>query len=111
MAAALDEARRGLAAGEVPVGAVLVIDGRIVARAFNQPITAIDPTAQGLGLGRELYDEVKRHVDAEWFTLEVNLRPRNDGSLAFHERLGFDEVGQQETDYGMLVSLQAKRLR
>ena len=45
MAAALDEARRGLAAGEVPVGAVVVIDGRIVARAFNQPISAIDPTA------------------------------------------------------------------
>jgi tRNA(adenine34) deaminase len=45
MEAALDEARRGLAAGEVPVGAVLVIDGRIVSRAFNQPIRAVDPTA------------------------------------------------------------------
>ncbi|MBM3818333.1 MAG: nucleoside deaminase [Acidimicrobiia bacterium] len=45
MAAALDEARRGLAAGEVPIGAVLVIGGRIVARAFNQPIGAVDPTA------------------------------------------------------------------
>ena len=72
---------------------------------------AIDPAFQGLGLGRELYEEVERRVDAPWFTLEVNLRPRNDGSLAFHERLGFEEVGQQETDYGFLVSLQAKRLR
>lgn len=45
MAAALEEARRGLAAGEVPIGAVLVIDGRIIARAYNQPITAVDPTA------------------------------------------------------------------
>jgi tRNA(adenine34) deaminase len=45
MAAALAEARRGLDAGEVPVGAVLVVDGRIVARAFNQPISATDPTA------------------------------------------------------------------
>jgi len=45
MAAALDQARRALAAGEVPIGAVLVIDGRIVARAFNQPISATDPTA------------------------------------------------------------------
>ena len=45
MRAALDEARRGLAAGEVPIGAVLVIDGRIVSRAFNQPIGAVDPTA------------------------------------------------------------------
>jgi pyrimidine deaminase RibD-like protein len=30
MAAALDEARRGLAAGEVPVGAVVVLDGAII---------------------------------------------------------------------------------
>ena len=45
MEAALEQARLGLAAGEVPVGAVLVIDGQIVARAFNQPIGACDPTA------------------------------------------------------------------
>ena len=45
MAAALDEARKGMAAGEVPIGAVLVIGDRIVARAFNQPIGAVDPTA------------------------------------------------------------------
>ncbi len=45
MRAALDEARRGLEREEVPVGAVLVIDGAIVGRGFNQPITAVDPTA------------------------------------------------------------------
>jgi tRNA(adenine34) deaminase len=45
MSGALDEARRGLEAGEVPIGAVVVIDGRVVASAFNQPISAIDPTA------------------------------------------------------------------
>jgi len=45
MAAALEEALRGLEAGEVPIGAVLVIDDRVIARAFNQPIRAVDPTA------------------------------------------------------------------
>jgi tRNA(adenine34) deaminase len=45
MAAALEQARLGLAAGEVPIGAVVVVDGAIVARAFNQPISAVDPTA------------------------------------------------------------------
>ena len=45
MQAALDQARLGLATGEVPIGAVLVIDERIVSRAFNQPIAAHDPTA------------------------------------------------------------------
>jgi tRNA(adenine34) deaminase len=38
MQAALDQARLALAAGEVPVGAVVVAGGQIVARAFNQPI-------------------------------------------------------------------------
>ncbi len=45
MEAALEQARLGLAAGEVPIGAVVVVDDCIVARAFNQPITAVDPTA------------------------------------------------------------------
>jgi tRNA(adenine34) deaminase len=45
MQAALEQARLGLAAGEVPIGAVLAIDDRIVARAYNQPIASVDPTA------------------------------------------------------------------
>jgi tRNA(adenine34) deaminase len=43
---ALEAAREGLAAGEVPVGAVLVDEaGLVLARAFNQPIGRHDPTA------------------------------------------------------------------
>lgn len=45
MRAALEQAQLALASGEVPIGAVLVMDGEIVARAFNQPIGAVDPTA------------------------------------------------------------------
>ncbi|RPH61661.1 MAG: tRNA-specific adenosine deaminase, partial [Acidobacteria bacterium] len=45
MRAALAEARRALAAGEVPIGAVVVIDGAIAATGFNQPIGSSDPTA------------------------------------------------------------------
>ena len=45
MRAALEQARLALAAGEVPIGAVVVVDAEIVARAFNQPIAAVDPTA------------------------------------------------------------------
>ena len=36
--AAIDEARKGLAAGGIPIGSVLVIDGRIVGRGHNQRI-------------------------------------------------------------------------
>jgi tRNA(adenine34) deaminase len=45
MRAALAEADRAAAAGEVPVGAVVVLDGGIVGRGFNQPISTHDPTA------------------------------------------------------------------
>lgn len=45
MRAALDEARLAAAQGEVPVGAVLVLGGRVIARAHNTPISAHDPTA------------------------------------------------------------------
>jgi tRNA(adenine34) deaminase len=45
MAAALDEARRARDAGEVPIGAVVAIDGAIAGRGFNQPLSSGDPTA------------------------------------------------------------------
>lgn len=45
MQAALDLARRGGEAGEVPVGAVVVKDGQIIGRGYNQPISSNDPTA------------------------------------------------------------------
>ncbi|MGB6432206.1 MAG: tRNA adenosine(34) deaminase TadA [Candidatus Acidiferrales bacterium] len=45
MRLALEEARAAAAAGEVPVGAVLAIEGRVVARAANRTIADCDPTA------------------------------------------------------------------
>ena len=45
MRAALDLAAEGRERGEVPVGAVVVLDSAVVGRGFNQPISAHDPTA------------------------------------------------------------------
>ena len=45
MEEALREAQRALALGEVPVGAVILYDGRIVGRGCNRPLSAHDPTA------------------------------------------------------------------
>lgn len=42
---ALRLAERAAAEGEVPVGAVVMIDGRLVGQGFNRPIRAHDPTA------------------------------------------------------------------
>ena len=45
MSAALEQARLALDAGEVPVGAIVVLAGRIAGRGYNQPIGSSDPTA------------------------------------------------------------------
>lgn len=42
---ALAEARSAAAVGEVPIGAVVVIDGQVVGRGGNSPIRSADPTA------------------------------------------------------------------
>ncbi|CAB3798097.1 tRNA adenosine(34) deaminase TadA [Pararobbsia alpina] len=45
MRVALDAADQARAAGEVPVGAVVVLDGKVIASGFNHPIGAHDPSA------------------------------------------------------------------
>lgn len=66
------------------------------------------------GIGRALYADVEQHaraVGAPLLACEVNLRPRNDASLAFHAAEGFTEVGRQHTDGGSkTVAMLTKRL-
>ena len=45
MQLALAQAQQGLALGEVPVGAVLVKDGQLIAAAHNTPVQSHDPSA------------------------------------------------------------------
>jgi tRNA(adenine34) deaminase len=45
MRQALELASQARAAGEVPVGAVVVLDGKIIGRGFNAPISRHDPSA------------------------------------------------------------------
>lgn len=45
MREALDLARQARAAGEVPVGAVVVYQGRVIGRGYNAPIASHDPSA------------------------------------------------------------------
>lgn len=45
MSLALREAEKAMAIGEVPVGAVIVRHGQVIAGGYNQPITGHDPTA------------------------------------------------------------------
>lgn len=75
MRAALTLAQCAWDAGEVPVGAVVVKDGEIIGRGFNQPITSNDPTthAEIVAL-REAAQHVKNYrlVDC---ALYVTLEP------------------------------------
>ncbi len=52
--AALDEAKIAFEENEVPVGAVIVKDGQIIARAHNQNIALFDPTAHGPNPGPQI---------------------------------------------------------
>jgi tRNA(adenine34) deaminase len=45
MRLALDQAHNALLVGEVPVGAVILRDGQVIATGYNRPITTHDPTA------------------------------------------------------------------
>ena len=64
---------------------------------------AIDSNHQNRGLGALLYQSVEQHMlkSAEHSLLccEVNLEPPNPGSLRFHQRIGFIEVGQSIPEY------------
>lgn len=63
------------------------------------------------GVGRALYDDLAGFAAGRWprITLEVNLRPPNPGSLAFHERMGFTRVGVREEDGGVKAVLMMER--
>jgi len=75
---------------------------------------AIDSTYQNLGLGVLLYQSVEQQmIDSGQHSLlccEVNLEPPNPGSLRFHHRIGFTEVGQHSPQQDYLVSMLSKNL-
>lgn len=63
----------------------------------------VGDTAKGQGIGSRLYDEFAMRGRAQAcprMLAEVNIRPRNDTSLGFHERHGFSSIGEQDTEGG-----------
>jgi predicted GNAT superfamily acetyltransferase len=65
----------------------------------------VSPLAKGTGIGRALYESVferARERGASEITAEVIIHPLNSGSIAFHERLGFRQLGEQETHGGTI---------
>ena len=76
---------------------------------------AIDSKHKNRGLGALLYQTVEqRMLDSAEHSLlccEVNLEPPNPGSLRFHQRIGFTEVGQRGDGNAYRVVLLARTLK
>lgn len=75
MQQALDQARLAAAAGEVPVGAVLVRDGVVIANGFNQPIGLHDPSAHAEMLALRSAAQTESNYRLPGATLYVTLEP------------------------------------
>ncbi|HSP28820.1 MAG TPA: GNAT family N-acetyltransferase [Ilumatobacteraceae bacterium] len=132
----VDAERMTFLVGESPIALVVEVEGYVVGFCLVMPSdsdydsvnyrwfterhddfmyldrVAFDADVQGRGLGTLLYAEVDRLMaeqhEASRLALEVNVDPPNEPSLAFHARRGFVEVGQQDTPYGIRVSMQMR---
>lgn len=106
MDVALEEARRGGDAGEVPVGAVLVQDGVILATAHNRPIALKDPTAHAEVLALRAAGQRVGNYRFPEATLYVTLEPcvMCAGAL-LHARVGCVVYGVADPRGGGVESL------
>ncbi len=75
MQLALQEAERAMAEGEVPVGAVVVKQGEVIARARNAPIRLHDPTAHAEILALRAAGAALGNYRLDDCTLFVTLEP------------------------------------
>jgi tRNA(adenine34) deaminase len=105
MRLALEEARRAEGAGEVPVGAVVVLDGRVVGRGFNQPIGAVDPTAHAEIVALRDAAHVTGNYRLIGALMYVTIEPclMCVGALV-HARIGTLVFGAAEPKAGAVVS-------
>ena len=105
MAAALEEAARARAAGEVPIGAVVVLDGAIVGRGFNQPITSGDPTAHAeiVAIRQAARDAGNYRLTGAVLCVTIEPCLMCVGALV-HARIGTLVYGAAEPRTGAVVS-------
>ena len=105
MRLALEQARFGLVAGEVPIGAVVVDGGTVIASAFNQPISAVDPTAHAEVVALRAAARALGNYRLVGATLYVTVEPcmMCVGALS-HARVAEVVYGAPEPRMGSLVS-------
>jgi tRNA(adenine34) deaminase len=105
MRLALAEAERARSLGEVPVGAIVVVDGRVVGTGCNRPISSNDPTAHAeIAALREAACAVGNYR-LTGATLYVTVEPclMCVGAMV-HARIGLVVFGAAEPKSGALIS-------
>jgi tRNA(adenine34) deaminase len=105
MQAALAQARAAAAAGEVPIGAVVAVDNRIVAEGYNQPISSSDPTAHAEIVAMRAASQVLGNYRLTGATLCVTVEPcaMCVGAIV-HARIGTLIYGAPEPKTGAVRS-------
>ncbi|HUE88107.1 MAG TPA: tRNA adenosine(34) deaminase TadA [Vicinamibacterales bacterium] len=105
MRLAIAEAARALARGEVPVGAIVVMEGRVVSSGFNQPISSRDPTAHAEIVAIRAAAAHAGNYRLTGATLYVTIEPclMCVGAM-IHARIGLVVYGAAEPRAGALES-------
>ncbi len=106
MRLALAEAARARKAGEVPVGAVVVLDGAVVGAGFNQPISSVDPTAHAEVVALRAAAKAVGNYRLTGATLYVTIEPclMCVGAM-IHARISLVVFGAPEPKAGALHSM------
>jgi tRNA(adenine34) deaminase len=105
MAEALLLAAQGAALGEVPVGAVLVLNGEIIGRGFNCPISGSDPSAHAEMVAIRAAAQALSNYRLPGSTLYVTLEPCSMcAGLIVHSRINRVVYGALEPKAGIVQS-------
>lgn len=105
MRLALEQADKAAQLGEVPVGAVIVLDERLIASGFNQPISRSDPTAHAEIQALRQACLVQENYRIPHSTLYVTIEPCTMciGAI-IHARVGRLVFGAREPKAGAVCS-------
>ncbi len=105
MARAMALADQGAALGEVPVGAVVVLEGRVIGEGFNQPISSHDPSAHAEVVALRQAAQTVENYRLPGATLYVTLEPCTmcSGALV-HSRIERLVYGASEPKAGVVAS-------
>jgi tRNA(adenine34) deaminase len=106
MRLALAQAERAGAAGEVPIGAVVVLDDRVIGEGFNQPISSNDPTAHAEVVALRAAAAAIGNYRLTGAVMYVTVEPclMCVGAM-IHARIGLIVYGAAEPKAGALQSM------